>query len=334
MSDDKLATIMSTDVLTVEPHSSLAEITTFMSKQHYSCLLVVQNKKPLGIITERDIVRFLSENLNDDFLKHKQNNLPRAVDLMTRNLIMLQDDQTILEALVVCTANKVRHLPVVDTNGFLSGLITYTDIVNFQRHIMESQSAIIEKSISERTSELLKANQRLKEMTLLDPLLGIGNRRAMEIDIKCTHDLSQRYKDDYAIAMVDIDNFKLYNDHYGHQAGDDALQRVTNSIKSTIRSTDRIYRYGGEELLILLPKTKSEGAKELAQRILNGLESENIPHCKSPYSCVTVSCGLGIYNSDVSQKDFDWAHIVKSADDALYAAKDGGRNQFSINTIS
>lgn len=334
MDEYKISTVMSTDVLSVAPHSSLIEITQRMSEQQYSCLLVVQDKKPIGIITERDIVKFLFQNLSDAAANLKEKSLPVAADLMTYNLIMLQEEQSILEALVICLANKVRHLPIINSDGELSGLVTYTDIANFQRDIMETQSAIIEKNISERTLELVEANRRLKEMTLLDPLLGIGNRRAMEIDIKCTHDLSKRYIDNYAIAMVDIDNFKLYNDYYGHQAGDIALQKVTNSIKSTIRSSDRVYRYGGEELLILLPQTTTDGAKDLAERVLSELELENIPHDKSPHECVTVSCGLGMYNGKLKKKDLDWAHVIKYADEALYVAKNCGRNQVSINNIN
>lgn len=331
MDEYKIKTIMTTDVLSVKARSSLHEITKLMSKQKYSCLLVLQDKKPIGIITERDIVKFVSQYLGDGCSNLKDAPLPLAEDLMTSNLIMLQEEQNVLDALVICLVNKVRHLPIINSKGELSGLVTYTDIANFQRNIMESQTEIIEKNISQRTSELVKANKRLKEMTLLDPLLGIGNRRAMEIDIKCTHDLSKRYENDYAIAMVDIDNFKLYNDHYGHQAGDDTLQKVTNTIKSTIRGTDRIYRYGGEELLLLLPKTSTKDAEVLAERVLSKLESVNIPHCKSPFECVTVSCGVGVYNSNFKKENYEWSGILKSADEALYSAKNSGRNKFSIN---
>lgn len=330
MTDYKIKTIMSTDVLSVEADSSLHEITKLMSNQKYSCLLVQQDKKPIGIITERDIVKFVSQYSSEGSFNLKQTSLPLAADLMTYNLIMLQEEQYVLDALVICLANNVRHLPIINCQGELSGLVTYTDIANFQRSIMESQAEIIEQNIFERTSELVEANKRLKEMTLLDPLLGVGNRRAMEIDIKCTHDLSKRYANDYAIAMVDIDNFKLYNDHYGHQAGDDALQKVTDSIKSSIRGTDRIYRYGGEELLLLLPETTTEDAEVLAKRVLSELESVKIPNCKSPFECVTVSCGLGVYNSNFKKEDNEWSHIIKSADKALYTAKNSGRNQVSI----
>lgn len=327
----KLSTIMSTDVLSVDIRSPLNTITQLMSEQKYSCLLVLHDNKPVGIITERDIVKLLSQSLNSSGTTLKQNSLPVAVDFMSPHLIMLQEEQNILDGLVVCLVNNVRHLPIINDKGELSGIVTYTDLANFQRNFMESQIEIIEKNISERTSELVAANKRLKEMALLDPLLGIGNRRAMEIDIKCTHDLSKRYADDYAIAMVDIDNFKLYNDHYGHQAGDETLRKVTNSIKSTIRGSDRIYRYGGEELLLLLPKTTTEDAKILAQRVLSELELVKIPHCKSPFECVTVSCGLSVYNSHFDKIPNEWPHIIKSADKALYTAKNAGRNKVAIN---
>lgn len=302
-----------------------------MSEQKYSCLLVVNNKKPVGIITERDIVNFLSNKLNNSTSSNSFNILPVASDLMTNNLIMLNENQSLLDALVVSTANNVRHIPITNTDGDLAGIVTYTDIANVQRSMIESYSAIIESNVSERTSKLEEANKLLKEMTLLDPLLGIGNRRAMEIDLKSTHDVSERYEENYAIAMIDIDNFKLYNDYYGHQAGDDVLLKVANSIKSSIRTTDRIYRYGGEEFLVLLPHTTTEGAKELAQRIIVALESEEIPHCKSSYNVITASCGLSIYTNNDNINEVKWTDILKSADEALYVAKNSGRNQVSIS---
>lgn len=328
----KLVDIMSTDLLFVEPLTPLNKITQLMSQQKHSCLLVVKDKKPIGIITERDIVSYFSEKLNSKNVSDNFKVLPLAEELMTHNLIMLHEDQNILDALVVSTANNVRHIPIINNDGILSGIVTYTDIANIQRSIIESYSAMIERNVSERTSELEEANKLLNEMTLLDPLLGIGNRRAMEIDIKTTHDISERYEENYAIAMIDVDNFKSYNDFYGHQEGDEALQKITKSLESTIRSTDRIYRYGGEEFLVLMPNTSLEGARELGQRMISGLESEKIPHCKSPYNVITASCGLSIYTNEDNINETKWADIVKSADEALYVAKNAGRNQVSVKT--
>ena len=329
MNEYSIESIMSTDVLSVRPDLSVIELSALMSQQKYSCLPVVDAGKPVGIITERDIVRFLAKTEGD--LSFMSETL--ASDLMSRNLILIHQEQSLLDALVVSQTNKVRHLPVVDEKGLLKGIVTYTDIINVQRNILESQTAIIERSIKHRTAELLEANRVLQEMSLVDPLLEIGNRRAMEVDVEYTHDLSQRYQDCYAIAMIDVDNFKLYNDHYGHQAGDIALQRIAKSIKETVRSTDRVYRYGGEEILILLPKTDLIGANKLAERVLRNFESEHIPHEKSSYGIITASCGLAIYDNQKVPSETSWRDVIKLADIALYAAKKSGRNRVEMQQL-
>lgn len=325
----KLVDIMSTDILYVKPQSPLDEVTRLMSQQRYSCLLVVENNKPIGIITERDIVNLLAEKLNAKSICNELSNDIFAENIMSKNLIALTEEQDILDALVVSNVNKIRHIPIISKKGILLGLVTYTDIANVQRDMIESYSAIVEKGISARTSELEEANNLLKEMTLLDPLLGIGNRRAMEIDVKSTHSVSKRYKESYAIAMIDIDYFKLYNDFYGHQMGDDTLRQVTNSIKSSIRTTDRLYRYGGEEFLLLMPHTEELGAIELLHRIVLNVQSEKIPHCKSQFEVVTVSAGLSLYGRESNAMDLKCQSIVKQADEALYKAKSSGRNQIA-----
>ena len=322
MNEYSIEGIMSTDVLSVRPDLPVIELSALMSQQKYSCLPVVDAGKPVGIITERDIVRYLAKTMGD--VSSIKETL--ASDLMSRNLILMHQEQSLLDALVVSQANKVRHLPVVDHQGFLKGIVTYTDIINVQRSILESQTAIIERSIKHRTAELIEANRILQEMSLVDPLMGVGNRRAMEVDVECTHDLSKRYEDCYAIAMIDVDKFKLYNDHYGHQAGDEALKQVANSIKDTVRSTDRIYRYGGEEILILLPKTDFVGASQLAGRILKNLESEQIPHVKSGLGILTASCGLAVYDDKKVEVDTQWTDVIRTADVGLYSAKSSGRN--------
>lgn len=323
MNEYPIKSIMSTKVLSVSPGTTVVEVATLMSKQKYSCLPVVDAGKPVGIITERDIVRYFAKFMVEDGSQQPA----VAADIMSKSLIVMHQDQSLLDALVVSQTNKVRHLPVVDDEELLKGIVTYTDIINVQRSILESQTAIIERSIEHRTAELVEANRLLQEMSLVDPLLSIGNRRAMKVDIETTHNLSSRYKDNYSIAMIDVDNFKLYNDHYGHQAGDETLQAIATLIKESIRATDRVYRYGGEEILILLPKTNIDGANILATRILNDIALQKIPHEKSLNGVVTVSCGLAVYDSESVQAKSLWTDVVKSADTALYEAKSAGRNR-------
>jgi len=323
MNEYPIKSIMSTNVLSVSLDTTVVEISTLMSKQKYSCLPVVDAGKPVGIITERDIVRYFAKMMAEE--GSPQSAL--AADIMSKSLILMHQDQSLLDALVVSQTNKVRHVPVVDDQELLKGIVTYTDIINVQRSILESQTAIIERSIEHRTAELVEANRQLQEMSLIDPLLNIGNRRAMKVDIETTHNLSSRYKDNYSIAMIDVDNFKLYNDHYGHQAGDETLQAIATLIKDSVRATDRVYRYGGEEILILLPKTNIDDANILATRILNDIALQKIPHENSLNGIVTVSCGLAVYDNENVQSNSVWRDVVKSADTALYAAKSAGRNR-------
>ncbi|MCW9030035.1 MAG: GGDEF domain-containing protein [Gammaproteobacteria bacterium] len=308
MAKYSLESFMTKKVLFVTPDESLKNITRLMSKKSLSSVLVVKDNKPVGIITERDIVKYLSSFLNSLNKTDATHHYPVATELMTHNPITANKSQTLQDSLIMCVVNNVRHLPVVNDDGDLCGIMTYTDIAN----------------------ELLEVNQRLQDLSLVDPLLEIGNRRAMELALKSTHELSRRYSHHYTVVMIDIDYFKKYNDHYGHQAGDKALQNVAACIKNSLRASDYVYRYGGEEFLVLLPQTEADGAKILAQRILDTVINGAIPHCESPFNTVTVSCGIACYDEDSKDGVSQWMQVVKHADEALYNSKSAGRNQLSL----
>jgi len=172
-------------------------------------------------------------------------------------------------------------------------------------------------------------NEELVTLASEDPLMRIGNRRAMEAELDRIHKGSKRHGQQYSIVLYDVDHFKDYNDHYGHSDGDEALIKVANHIKSSIRGTDRVFRYGGEEILLLLPQTGASGALALSQRIIIGLADQKIPHRKSQFNILTMSGGLGCYDPD-SFIDSSWKDVVNRADDALYRAKDRGRNQMAM----
>jgi diguanylate cyclase (GGDEF)-like protein len=124
--------------------------------------------------------------------------------------------------------------------------------------------------------------------------------------------------------MVDADNFKLYNDAYGHPAGDDVLTNIAQCLTmSSQRAGDLAARYGGEEFVMLLPNTGLEGATRVAERVRHGVEALNISHTASPSQRVTVSIGVAV--ASPSSTDIASA-LLKCADDALYAAKHHGRN--------
>ena len=143
-----------------------------------------------------------------------------------------------------------------------------------------------------RTAELQSALEHVRALSLEDALLSIGNRRALEIDVAHTHATAQRYQRRYSVVLLDVDHFKLYNDQWGHAAGDGILLAVSQALRSQLRAADRLYRYGGDELLLLLPETDIEGAHVLAQRMVETIAAVGIRAEGPGEGALTISGGV------------------------------------------
>ena len=159
-------------------------------------------------------------------------------------------------------------------------------------------------------------------MSVLDGLTGLYNRRQFEIGIEQEHNRTKRHPSDFSLAILDIDFFKKVNDTYGHQYGDYVLRTVADLMKQSFRKTDLLYRYGGEELVMIMPETNIEGALIPVQRLRRMVEDYDFDY-NGIKSKVTVSIGLTMNYQSLETT----ADILKSADEALYKAKEGGRNR-------
>lgn len=162
---------------------------------------------------------------------------------------------------------------------------------------------------------------RLDVMAHQDALTGTANRRSMENFL----DDALLQAEPFALLMLDVDYFKRYNDHYGHQAGDACLVKVADIVKTSVRTpADLVARYGGEEFVIVLPASSLDDAVRVAERIQTNLREISLPHAASEVSeMVTVSMGITL------SKDGDSAYgIIARADEALYRAKQQGRNRW------
>ena len=169
----------------------------------------------------------------------------------------------------------------------------------------------------------------LRAMTLLDALTGIANRRAFDERLALEWRRCGRTQLPVSLLMVDIDHFKLYNDHYGHPAGDDALVQAAGAMRRAAgRVQDQVARYGGEEFVILLPQLDAQGATGVARRLMAELEGLDLPHAASPTGPrLTVSIGIA---SMVPDEHSTPADLVQVADALLYQAKAGGRNRYML----
>jgi diguanylate cyclase (GGDEF)-like protein len=160
-------------------------------------------------------------------------------------------------------------------------------------------------------------------LSITDPLTGLVNRRYLEERLQEELERSKRHRFAMSFMMVDIDDFKNYNDQHGHQAGDLALEMTAQCLKTALRSADVAARYGGEEFSILLPQTGLSEARVIAERIRRRIERTQFPHGKAqPLGAVTVSIGISSFGPEVDTP----TSVIYAADRALYAAKSRGKN--------
>jgi len=177
--------------------------------------------------------------------------------------------------------------------------------------------------------KLDEANESLRRQAVFDALTGIPNRRSFSERILTEFNRSVRECNPMAVIMGDVDNFKLYNDTYGHHSGDECLKNVAQAISKTLkRPGDFCARYGGEEFVIVLPNVQKEGAKLIAETIRENVLQLAIPHEKSlPMGVVSMSLGVATLVSDQPKSP---EVLLRQADDALYAAKGNGRNRVEV----
>lgn len=184
------------------------------------------------------------------------------------------------------------------------------------------------------TRKLDEANQELQRLSATDGLTGIANRRRFDESLSREWARAVREGAPLALLLLDVDYFKLYNDNYGHQAGDDVLHTIASTLASGLhRPTDLVARYGGEEFVVLLPGTDQSGALQVAEGLRAAVESLAIEHVYSHAShIVTVSTGLACCVPTMGD-ELGHQGLVRAADRALYQAKEQGRNRVSVATL-
>jgi diguanylate cyclase (GGDEF)-like protein len=216
--------------------------------------------------------------------------------------------------------------PII-TGGRKVGVINMTDKAggepynDFDLHLLETMAPQMALAL-DRAGWQHKATQ-FQLLSITDPLTGLLNRRYLEERLTEEFERSKRHRFPMSFLMIDIDNFKVYNDHYGHQAGDLALEITAQCLKSALRSADVASRYGGEEFSILLPQTSIAEALVIAERIRSRVEHSSYPHGESqPHGAVTVSIGISAFGPKLETA----SSVIGAADHALYVAKRRGKN--------
>ncbi len=198
------------------------------------------------------------------------------------------------------------------------------DTMIFEKKIAGILGKVGDDSLAEDISDLKniynKKKEKLSSLAFRDTLTGLNNRRFFDDKLNEEINRAIRYKRPLSLIMVDIDHFKKFNDNYGHQKGDEVLAVVSDILKKSIRSMDYICRYGGEEIAIILPETEITAAERVAETCREKVEKLSV---KKAAVSVTVSLGV----SSVTDMVKTYEKIISSADQALYKAKESGRNK-------
>lgn len=185
---------------------------------------------------------------------------------------------------------------------------------------------VFERLRSDRR-EMGELRRRLADMALTDPLTGLPNRRHFEEVLRAELDRVRRYGGHCAVAMVDVDFFKHYNDNVGHLAGDIALRELADVMRRELRLNDMVSRYGGEEFALIVINASTEEALPILERLRLDVQEHPFRHRDiQPVGRLTVSAGLAAFPEDGRT----YEELLKSADDALYHAKHGGRNRVAL----
>lgn len=305
---------------------SIMLIQNILKKNGYAEVLTAQSAN--------EAFEYLGIN-NPDNKNEKEN-----IDIILLDIVMPEMDG--IETLKRVKSNaSLIDIPVVmvtaqDNNSDLAqafglGAVDYvTKPINKIELLSRIRSVLNLKHEMDRRMELMReleeANKKLQRLTFIDGLTGIANRRFFDQTLESEWNRVKRDKKPISLVMIDIDFFKKYNDHHGHQGGDDCLIQVAQAIdKVQHRPGDLSARYGGEEFTIIFPDTNAEQALNLAEKCKSNVVGLKIPHGNSDVSeYVTLSLGVATMTPSI---DLQFSTLIHRADKALYKAKEQGRNR-------
>ncbi len=274
------------------------------------------------------------------------------VDLLLAEVVALKQDVEALkrdnEDLQTAMSTIAEHGDTIETQLYETNLKLQSEVTERQRaqtvlqtllemlHREKDDLEVIVETIMEHGDVLdTQWSQKLRKADLLaasDGLTQISNRRGFDVHLEHQWTLMMREQLPIAIILCDVDYFKLFNDFYGHLAGDDCLKSIAQSLDSALaRPSDLVARYGGEEFAVILPQTTEAGALKVAERMQATITQIQVPHDCSPiHAFITLSMGVACL---VPSPERSPSSLLEQADQLLYLAKQRGRNQIAHHFV-
>ncbi len=291
---------MTRAVVTVEPETPFKEVCRRMIEQRISCVVVATGSKPLGLISERAVVRRLAGG------KRLEVSARRA---MSAPLLTCSPRVSLAGALEKMRENHIRRLAVTE-HGKLAGIITQSDLL---------------EASNRQLAALTQEHSRLRLTAMRDELTKLYNRRTFNEFFKEELERVRRYGGLAALVLFDLDHFKRVNDRHGHDAGDAVLRSFARVLKKCCREVDVPARYGGEEFTVLLPAAGTRAGRIFAERVRRETAATEV-RVGSKRITVTVSAGVCKF----TKRHGSMRAMLQQADRAMYRAKHGGRDRVCV----
>ncbi|MCX6052410.1 MAG: diguanylate cyclase [Campylobacterales bacterium] len=292
----------------VSKDEKISDLICDMVSAAYDNVIVVEDLKPIGILTTKDMMRLIKEEVD----------LNVAVGIhMSKPVDSIHKSSSIKDALDFLRSKHYKRVVIVDDNKKLAGIISQKELIS----LTYSKWAVLMKEYQEELSEinimLEGKNKEYETIASTDSLTGLYNRyKLSELYISSSFTMKQRHNE-MSLIILDIDYFKKVNDTYGHNAGDKVLVQVAHALLKILRNIDVVCRWGGEEFVALLPTASMENAITLAEKIrvyIEELEIDVVGHISASFGVAKV-----VENEELQS-------VIARADKALYLAKESGRN--------
>lgn len=314
---------------TIESGTSSSTVAKAFADNHLLPGVVITQQNQLwGMISRREFLERMSRPYGLELFSRRP--ISNLCMLSQQKPLLFSGDTRIVAAAKQClwrSPELVYEPVVVELKPKEYRLLDVYQLLVAQSDIHELANLLIQ----ELYYKLETANQKLQKLATVDSLTNLANRRQFDEYLYQQWQQMRRQIDWLSLILIDVDYFKLYNDNYGHLAGDFCLQAVAEAIKSSVqRATDLVARYGGEEFAVILPATSVDGAIYLAEKMINNVRELKIVHEKSLVSpCITISLGVASVIPDLEMKP---ASLIANSDAALYAAKSSGRDRYILHS--
>jgi diguanylate cyclase (GGDEF)-like protein/PAS domain S-box-containing protein len=248
---------------------------------------------------------------------------------------VFEDDLPLVEEAVRRTDRRDEHSPMTVRMRRKDGSLVWIEI-NPRLIVDDETGEPVEVMLVMRDATQRKLlEEKLQALAMTDGLTGLANRRAFDDALEREWKRTLREGTQISLLLVDVDRFKRFNDEYGHQVGDDCLRTVASAVRDTVRATDLVARYGGEEIAIILPAVDAAGAAHTAEKVRAAVESLQLTHAGSPEFGRVVTASVGVatalarHGGTMRMPE----SLVQAADNALYKAKRNGRNRVELGLL-